>query len=226
MPLHTVARPRALPHERTRAGILSRPFPLSPGAPAQRGQSPIRWCSCHAPRCVPSPPAKSQRPRKKSLLRPKPSAFFERDCATGLRVQSPACSLGHLGYRPLWLIARCATPCKVVQAHCTGGEEEALGNDPKGHIFLKGPSCALWRLYALTVCPKLKNGLRPCRKPLYLLVGTTGFEPATPCSQGRCATRLRYVPVGPWALAVAYGGQIVESVSWRKEKGWTSARRS
>ena len=33
---------------------------------------------------------------------------------------------------------------------------------------------------------------------LFLLVGTTGFEPATPCSQGRCATRLRYVPVGPW----------------------------
>ena len=22
----------------------------------------------------------------------------------------------------------------------------------------------------------------------------TGFEPATPCSQGRCATKLRYIP--------------------------------
>ena len=25
-------------------------------------------------------------------------------------------------------------------------------------------------------------------------VGTAGFEPATPCSQSRCATRLRHVP--------------------------------
>ncbi len=30
--------------------------------------------------------------------------------------------------------------------------------------------------------------------PLNLLVGETGIEPATPCSQGRCATRLRYSP--------------------------------
>lgn len=27
-----------------------------------------------------------------------------------------------------------------------------------------------------------------------LLVGAAGFEPATPCSQSRCATRLRYAP--------------------------------
>ena len=26
------------------------------------------------------------------------------------------------------------------------------------------------------------------------VVGETGFEPATPCSQSRCATRLRYSP--------------------------------
>ena len=25
-------------------------------------------------------------------------------------------------------------------------------------------------------------------------IGMTGFEPATPCSQGRCATKLRYIP--------------------------------
>jgi hypothetical protein len=30
---------------------------------------------------------------------------------------------------------------------------------------------------------------------LILLVGATGFEPATPCAQGRCATRLRYAPI-------------------------------
>jgi hypothetical protein len=26
------------------------------------------------------------------------------------------------------------------------------------------------------------------------MVGVAGFEPATPCSQGRCATELRYTP--------------------------------
>ena len=28
----------------------------------------------------------------------------------------------------------------------------------------------------------------------YELVGAIGFEPTTPCAQGRCATRLRYAP--------------------------------
>ena len=27
------------------------------------------------------------------------------------------------------------------------------------------------------------------------LVGARGFEPPTPCAQGRCATRLRYAPL-------------------------------
>jgi hypothetical protein len=27
------------------------------------------------------------------------------------------------------------------------------------------------------------------------LVGAIGFEPTTPCAQGRCATRLRYAPI-------------------------------
>src|SRR6059036_672667 len=31
-------------------------------------------------------------------------------------------------------------------------------------------------------------------KTLRILVGAPGFEPATPCAQGRCATRLRYAP--------------------------------
>ena len=30
-----------------------------------------------------------------------------------------------------------------------------------------------------------------------VLVGAAGFEPATPCSQSRCATRLRYAPSSP-----------------------------
>ncbi len=32
------------------------------------------------------------------------------------------------------------------------------------------------------------------RKPLILLVGAAGFEPATPWSRTKCATRLRYAP--------------------------------
>lgn len=27
-------------------------------------------------------------------------------------------------------------------------------------------------------------------------IGAAGFEPTTPCAQGRCATRLRYAPNG------------------------------
>ncbi len=30
--------------------------------------------------------------------------------------------------------------------------------------------------------------------PFVFAVGVTGFEPATPCAQGRCATRLRHTP--------------------------------
>ncbi len=31
-------------------------------------------------------------------------------------------------------------------------------------------------------------------KPLIVLVGAAGFEPAAPCSQSRCSTRLSYAP--------------------------------
>ena len=33
-----------------------------------------------------------------------------------------------------------------------------------------------------------------CNPGTRKVVGATGFEPATPCAQGRCATRLRYAP--------------------------------
>src|SRR3954471_7382603 len=33
-----------------------------------------------------------------------------------------------------------------------------------------------------------------CHPGTRKVVGATGFEPATPCAQGRCATRLRYAP--------------------------------
>ena len=41
-------------------------------------------------------------------------------------------------------------------------------------------------------------------KTLRILVGATGFEPATPCAQGRCATRLRYAPTSPRSYAVPH----------------------
>ncbi len=36
------------------------------------------------------------------------------------------------------------------------------------------------------------------------LVGVEGFEPPTPCSQSRCATRLRYTPFVPDALSTNF----------------------
>ena len=38
------------------------------------------------------------------------------------------------------------------------------------------------------------------------MVGETGFEPATLCSQSRCATRLRYSPTGGLVAAEAMVG--------------------
>src|SRR6185295_4441598 len=36
------------------------------------------------------------------------------------------------------------------------------------------------------------------------LVGARGFEPPTPCAQGRCATRLRYAPKRPGIVAARH----------------------
>ena len=36
---------------------------------------------------------------------------------------------------------------------------------------------------------------KPAELHLVILVGKAGFEPATPCSQGKCATSLRYFPI-------------------------------
>jgi hypothetical protein len=50
-----------------------------------------------------------------------------------------------------------------------------------------------------TPCGRLCGRAVLCPSPsahkyLILLVGARGFEPRTPCAQGRCATRLRYAP--------------------------------
>ena len=39
------------------------------------------------------------------------------------------------------------------------------------------------------------------------VVGAAGFEPAAPCAQGRCATRLRYAPTPAIVSAAGVGGQ-------------------
>jgi hypothetical protein len=42
------------------------------------------------------------------------------------------------------------------------------------------------------------------RSPRREVVGTGGFEPPTPCSQSRCATKLRHVPPpGEYTIGLA-----------------------
>jgi hypothetical protein len=53
---------------------------------------------------------------------------------------------------------------------------------------------------------------------LILLVGAAGFEPATPCAQGRCATRLRYAPTSNLPDFTAFSDHVrikVSNVSYR-----------
>ncbi len=57
-----------------------------------------------------------------------------------------------------------------------------------------------------------------CNRPLLFvfLVGATGFEPATPCSQSRCATRLRHAP--------CRSSYREKSTAWQARRG-NAARR-
>src|SRR5688500_1590760 len=60
------------------------------------------------------------------------------------------------------------------------------------------PDCFLWSATAVLRLGVLRAGKRPPDVSLpEELVGETGFEPATLCSQSRCATRLRYSPTDP-----------------------------
>ena len=64
-----------------------------------------------------------------------------------------------------------------------------------------------------------------------IMVGETGFEPATPCSQGRCAARLRYSPTKrkfyntnheaeqPLNCQRSFRGNIKEQRSYRSISG-------
>ena len=54
---------------------------------------------------------------------------------------------------------------------------------------------------ARTPDPRLRRPLLYPAELLAPVVGARGFEPPTPCSQGRCATRLRYAPTRTSCLA-------------------------
>jgi hypothetical protein len=49
------------------------------------------------------------------------------------------------------------------------------------------------------------------------VVGTRGFEPPTPCSQSRCATRLRHVPTAAllWLRPREYSVSALRLTPWR-----------
>ena len=51
-------------------------------------------------------------------------------------------------------------------------------------------------LYFVYPCvyPNAKRVMEIFHNPLIYLVGAKGFEPSTPCSQSRCATKLRHAP--------------------------------
>src|SRR5688500_12093090 len=54
-------------------------------------------------------------------------------------------------------------------------------------------------------------------KTLRILVGATGFEPATPCAQGRCATRLRYAPTLRPSILLRFAGGFLACFAFRAE---------
>ena len=49
------------------------------------------------------------------------------------------------------------------------------------------------------------------RKSFNYLVGARGFEPPTPCAQGRCATRLRYAPTSNAVLILKHFRNSIQS---------------
>ncbi len=76
------------------------------------------------------------------------------------------------------------------------GGEIQVGKRPFGTLF----GIRTIRLKAFGFCRLFRIPKKDRRSAvLFQLVGATGFEPATPCSQSRCATELRYTPK-PMAL--------------------------
>src|SRR5579862_9286038 len=81
----------------------------------------------------------------------------------------------------------------------------------------KGASCGKRCAFALIVtilygnlCEAQIGRCHPECNGLQLLVGVRGFEPPTPSSRTRCATRLRYTPTPP---------ALIEALSGRRKRG-------
>src|SRR6185437_13434468 len=55
--------------------------------------------------------------------------------------------------------------------------------------------------------------------PAKILVGVAGFEPATPSSRTRCATRLRYTPTGGGIITTARTKPQAQGLSMTAEPG-------
>ena len=66
---------------------------------------------------------------------------------------------------------------------------EIYGKKPE-MLVVGGSGSKIKNPTANSLLGSTRSGVRTVSK----LVGVTGFEPATPCSQGKCATRLRYTP--------------------------------
>ena len=66
---------------------------------------------------------------------------------------------------------------------CLGSRRATTAPHPHGRAFFR------IRRTAVTCCPPAERGMAGLR------VGLTGFEPATPCSQSTCATKLRHNPI-------------------------------
>ena len=56
--------------------------------------------------------------------------------------------------------------------------------------------CPICRVALFAVASRAHGPKKKLRSAGALMVGVAGFEPATPCSRSRCATRLRYTPAG------------------------------
>src|SRR5262249_53614036 len=52
------------------------------------------------------------------------------------------------------------------------------------------------------------------------MVGAIGFEPTTPCAQGRCATRLRYAPTNFQQITHCTGLRVISNRQ-RQCHSWT-----
>ncbi len=66
----------------------------------------------------------------------------------------------------------------------------------EGFEYARGAQASLEAYFIRRVCGGLQIIFYQIKLRFYLykMVGARGFEPPAPCSQSRCATRLRYAP--------------------------------